>query len=398
MDNTQNNKDTINPIKRYKILYCTPSLHMSGGVERVLTTKANYFADVYGYDIYIVLTDGKDKSLYYKLSSKIHIIQLDINFEELWNRNFLCKSFLYLKKQRIFKKKLAQVLFDIKPDFTISLLRREINFITSFNDGSIKIGEMHVNKNNFRNFEKGDSNLFKKVFSHFWMLDLKGKLQHLDQFIVLTNEDRENWKELKNITVINNPLSSYPKFTSSRSNKRVIAVGRFVYQKGFDMLLDAWKKVIEKHKDWHLYIFGSGDKTAYIDIAKKMNIIDNCHLNDAVKDIDSEYCKSSIFAFSSRFEGFGMVLIEAMSCGLPCISFDSPCGPKDIIENGENGFLIHDFDIKDFATKLGLMIEDKELRDTMGDKALLSSKKYTIDEIGDKWKSLFDELYSMHKI
>lgn len=325
MDNTQNNKDTINPIKRYKILYCTPSLHMSGGVERVLTTKANYFADVYGYDIYIVLTDGKDKSLYYKLSSKIHIIQLDINFEELWNRNFLCKSFLYLKKQRIFKKKLAQVLFDIKPDFTISLLRREINFITSFNDGSIKIGEMHVNKNNFRNFEKGDSNLFKKVFSHFWMLDLKGKLQHLDQFIVLTNEDRENWKELKNITVINNPLSSYPKFTSSRSNKRVIAVGRFVYQKGFDMLLDAWKKVIEKHKDWHLYIFGSGDKTAYIDIAKKMNIIDNCHLNDAVKDIDSEYCKSSIFAFSSRFEGFGMVLIEAMSCGLPCISFDSPC-------------------------------------------------------------------------
>ena len=384
--------------KKYKIVYCTPSLYIPGGVERVLTTKANYFADVLGYDIYIVLTDGKGKTPYYPLSSKIHLIYLDINFEELWNKKFIYKSLLYLKKQSAYKRELTRILIELKPDITISLLRREINFITSIKDGSIKIGELHVNRNNYRNFEGGDSNIFKRFFSKLWMNDLQKKLIELDRFVVLTNEDKDNWKELSNVTVINNPLSQEPRNISSLKSKRVIAVGRYVYQKGFDLLIDAWVNIVKKHGDWQLYIFGPGDRELYIDMAKKLKIIDNCHLNGAVKDINTEYADSSIFAFSSRFEGFGMVLVEAMACGLPCVSFDCSCGPKDIIDDGKNGFLINDFDINDFSEKLNLIIENQELRESMAHNALLSSKKYTIDEIGDKWKSLFDELYSMHKI
>ena len=384
--------------KKYKIVYCTPSLYIPGGVERVLTTKANYFADVLGYDIYIVLTDGKGKTPYYPLSSKIHLIYLDINFEELWNKKFIYKSLLYLKKQSAYKRELTRILIELKPDITISLLRREINFITSIKDGSIKIGELHVNRNNYRNFEGGDSNIFKRFFSKLWMNDLQKKLIELDRFVVLTNEDKDNWKELSNVTVINNPLSQEPRNISSLKSKRVIAVGRYVYQKGFDLLIDAWVNIVKKHGDWQLYIFGPGDRELYIDMAKKLKIIDNCHLNGAVKDINTEYADSSIFAFSSRFEGFGMVLVEAMACGLPCVSFDCSCGPKDIIDDGKNGFLINDFDINDFSEKLNFIIENQELRESMAHNALLSSKKYTIDEIGDKWKSLFDELYSMHKI
>ena len=94
--------------KAYKIVYCTPALYMAGGVERVLTLKANYFAEHFGYDITIILTEGKDKPLFYPLSDKIKVINLNINFEELWNCSFFKKVFLYLKKQRIYRKKLSK--------------------------------------------------------------------------------------------------------------------------------------------------------------------------------------------------------------------------------------------------------------------------------------------------
>lgn len=379
-------------MNRYKIVYCTPSLYMAGGVERILTTKANYLADDLGYDIYIILSDGKDKAPYYQLSPKIHVIQLDINFEELWGCNFLYKVALYLKKYRVFKRELTRLLKEIKPDFTISLLRREINFITKIDDGSIKVGELHVNRNNYRNFEEGNSNILKKIFSKIWSRNLVKRLNELDKLVVLTNEDKENWSELNNVVVINNPLDHKSDKLSKPDSKRVIAVGRYVYQKGFDLLLEAWATVLKKHSDWHLYIYGYGDREPYIELAKKINILDNCHLNNAVKDIDSEYAKSSIFAFSSRFEGFGMVLVEAMACGLPCVSFDCPCGPKDIIENEKNGYLVKSFNTEDFADKLNRLIENESLRVTMGNEALLSSNKYNINDIGMTWKLLFDEL------
>ena len=135
------------------IVYCTSSLYIPGGIERVLTTKANYLADVAGYTVYIILTDGQDKSPYYPLSSQIRLIQLGIEFEELWDLPLYKKIIVYLQKQRIYKCKLRNVLFSIKPDITVSLMRREINFITSIKDGSKKVGELHINKKNYRNFK-----------------------------------------------------------------------------------------------------------------------------------------------------------------------------------------------------------------------------------------------------
>ena len=133
-------------LQHFKVVYCTPALYMAGGVERVLTLKANYFAEHFGYDITIILTEGKEKPLFYPLSDKVKVINLDIGFEELWNCSFLKKVFVYLKKQYLFKKLLKQELLRIRPNITVSLLRREINFLTSINDGSKKIGELHVNR------------------------------------------------------------------------------------------------------------------------------------------------------------------------------------------------------------------------------------------------------------
>ena len=202
---------------KLKIVYLTPALYMAGGVERVLTLKANYFAEHFGYDISIILTEGKDKPLFYPLSEKVRIINLNIGFEELWTCSFLKKIMVYLKKQRQYRKMVEQELMRLRPDITISLLRREINFLTSIKDGSKKIGELHVNRANYRNFEAGDSNCIKSLFARFWMRSLIGKLKRLDHFVVLTKEDLQAWPELSNICVIplrKNPLSMYAKYTN----------------------------------------------------------------------------------------------------------------------------------------------------------------------------------------
>lgn len=344
------------------------------------------------YDIYIILTDGKDKKPFYELSKKVHVINLDINFEELWGMPFIKKGITYLKKQRIFKKELAKVLYEIKPDITVSLLRREINFLCDIKDGSKKVGEIHVNRQNYRNFEITDTNFIKNQFSKYWMNSLIKQLKRLDKFIVLSEEDKRQWNEIDNIEVIPNPLPITENVPiSTTESKKVIAVGRYVYQKGFDMLIEAWKTVVKKHPDWHLYIYGRGDKNNYPKA-------DNCHLENAVEDINSKYAESSILAVSSRFEGFGMIIIEAMQCGIPAISFACPCGPKDIITNGNDGLLVENGNIQQLAESICYVIEHPEERRAMGKNAIDTAKRYSIDEIGKQWTRLFNELTSSKEL
>lgn len=380
--------------KNYKIVYCTPALYMAGGVERVLTLKANYFADVLGYDITIILTEGQNRPLFYPLSEKVNVINLDLNFEELWHCSFFKKVFLYLMKQRQFKKNLANELMCLKPDITVSLLRREINFITDINDGSKKIGELHVNRANYRNFEVGDSNILKSIFAKFWMHNLVGHLRKLDKFVVLTDEDKKQWKELNNIISIPDPLTFFPEQISSLQKKRVIAVGRYVYQKGFDLLLKVWSMIEKRYPDWELVIFGSGNREPYECLKNELKIDGSrCHLNGPSSNIQQEYMNSSIFAFASRFEGFGMVLIEAMACGLPVISFDCPCGPRDIISDNEDGLLVQNGDVNSYVCKLSLLMDDASLRQRMSAAGRKNVERFKMDHIGDRWKKLFDGLY-----
>lgn len=393
MERTNGNCHTRNNQNmRKKIVYCTPSLYIPGGVERVLTTKANYLADVAGYDITIVLTDGKGKEPYYPLSHKVKIVQLDINFEELWHLSFFKKIFVYLKKQRIFKKRLTDTLMELRPDITVSLLRREINFLTSIKDGSKKVGEIHVNKDHYRNFEGKNINIIKQLFSRWWMNNLINKLKKLDKFIVLTETDRKSWKELQNVLIIPNPLAIFPKETSSIDNKQVISVGRYAYEKGFDMLIESWEKVHKRYPDWILKIYG-------IDIIKNLTpIIQDKDLQGSIIPMDSTpqiyqaYQDSSIYVCSSRFEGFGMTLIEAMSCGVPCISFDCPHGPRNIITDGKNGYLVEPENVEALAERICHLIKHEELRKEMGKAARKRAEDFQEDKIMQKWVDLFENI------
>ncbi len=378
-----------------KIAYCLPSLFSVGGMEKVLTLKANYFAEVFGFEITIILTDGKGLDYAFPLSEKVKVINLDINYKDIWGYKFLHKFLLYTYKQQIFKKRLKKALFDIRPDITVSMLRREINFLPGIHDGSKKVGELHFNKNNYRDFNtNGFFGWFKGVLSKIWMKQLIINLKKIDKFVVLSYEDMEQWTELNNVCVIYNPLAEFPETTSDCKSKKVIAAGRYVNQKGFDMLLDSWKIVCKKHPDWILEIYGSGNKDIYISQIKENEIENSCFVRNAVLNINEKYIESSIFAFSSRFEGFGMVLTEAMSCGIPPVAFACPCGPKDIITDGVDGILVTPESVDELADRICFLIENENLRIEMGRKARIKAEQFRIDIIAQEWKSLFEKLVS----
>ena len=377
--------------KPLKLVYLTPALYMAGGVERVLTLKANYFAEHFGYDVTIILTEGKGKSPFYPLSDRIKVVNLDIGFEQLWNCSFLKKIFVYLKKQRQYKKALTAELMKLCPDITVSLLRREINFLIGIKDGSKKIGELHVNRLNYRNFEANDTNFIKQLFAKLWMSSLVKQLKRLDRFVVLTEEDKLAWPELQNVSVIPDPLSFVPTAQSTLGVKRVIAVGRYVYQKGFDLLLQAWAKIECKCPDWMLVVYGDGDKTPYEQMMQNLGIdASRCLLNGPTTDIQREYVNSSLFVFTSRFEGFGMVLVEAMACGLPVVSFACPCGPKDIVRDGEDGFLVENGNIDELVQQLMKLMVDHRLRTAFARHAQQNAQRFNIEQTALRWKSVFE--------
>lgn len=361
-------------------------------MERVVTLKANYFAEVYGYEVVIILTDGKDKKPFYSLSPLVRIINLDINYDELYGKSFLEKTVLYLTKQRIYKNRLKDCLFNLKPDITISTLRREINFINSIKDGSIKIGEIHFSKANYRDF-KGEKfiNIVQKSIAFFWMRQLIHQLKKLDRFITLTVEDQILWTELNNIQTINNPLSFFPDRTSQCKNKQVIAAGRYVPQKGFDLLIEAWSLVENKHSDWELHIYGDGDRTLLEGLINRNNL-KNCYLERSTNDIAGQLINSSLYVLSSRYEGMPMVLLEAIAFGLPLVSFDCPCGPKDIINNLKDGILVNSGDINELAEKICFLIENEDIRKDMGSNARKNAERFKIEHIAKQWKLLFEEL------
>lgn len=379
--------------KSLKIVYLTPALYMAGGVERVLTLKANYFAEHYGYDITIILTEGKGKPLFYPLSDKVKIVNLDINFEELWHCSFVKKIVLYLKKQREYKKKVKEQLFRLRPDITVSMLRREINFINSINDGSKKIGELHINRANYRNFSASDANFVKNIFARFWSNNLLGHLRKLNRLVVLTEKDREAWHELDNVEAIPNPLPFDVCNISNQESKRLLLVARYSHEKGIDLMLEAWAKLQGKCSDWTLDIFGDGDREPYILPAKQLGIdMSRCHLNGRTDDVRREYANSAMLVCTSRFEGFGMVIAEAMACGLPVVSFDCPWGPRSIISDGEDGALVTNGNVDDLVSSILKMVNDSELRHDMSMKAVENIKRFNIYNIAEKWRLLFESL------
>ena len=385
--------------RKIHIAYCIPSLDHSGGMERVLTTKANYLADQLGYHVSIILTDDKGSKPYFPLSEKIDVIQLDVNIDSLWQYPIWKRLYLYHKRMKEYKKRLGQCLKRLRPDITTSLLRREINFLNDIDDGSAKVGEIHFGRYKYReaNFDYLP-NFVNHWITNRWMAQLDKSVKRLERFVVLTHEDATYWKGMTNLTVIPNPITINQGQHTNGHSKQVIAVGRYTNQKGFDLLISTWKVVEKKHPDWMLNIYGGGNRDAYQKQIEVLGLTNVIKCNGPVNNIVEKYQESSIFVLSSRFEGLPLVLMEAMAIGLPPVAFNCPCGPRDIIHDGEDGILCENGNIEELAEGICRLIENEQLRIEMGQKAAQNIQGYTIDNIMKQWDELFQEIHRIHAI
>ncbi|KII00050.1 UDP-glucose:polyglycerol phosphate glucosyltransferase [Streptomonospora alba] len=217
-----------------------------------------------------------------------------------------------------------------------------------------------------------------------------------DAVAVLTNRDREDYEKLlpgTRLVRIPNAVHSMEQEQSDHTNKIALAAGRLAPQKGFDMLIPAFKKVVERHPDWQLRIFGTGKKKKELRaLIEKHHLYNHVFLMGHTDEMEDELTKSSFYILSSRFEGLPMVVIEAMTHALPVISFDCPTGPADVITDGKDGMLIPPKNVDALAEAISKMMDDRELRDTMGAEALKTAQSYAPEHVHMMWEELFTDL------
>lgn len=377
-----------------KIAYIYTALVTVGGADRVVTEKANYLADKRGHEVYIITDSQNNRQPIFPLSDKVKHIDLNINFDKQYHHGLVIRAYYYFSLMRLYKKRLGKLLDEIKADIVITTLGRDLDFLTKLNDGSKKVGESHIAKQYTRNFHLMEARGFPyKQIAQYWRRKQEKAVKKLDAFVVLTQYDAESWKEIKVANIIPNSLPFYTAESSSLDKKQIITVGRLSEQKGFDLLVSAWSYIAKKHPNWEIHLYGEGELENELKKSITQNgIEDSFIIHKPVKNIKEKYLESSIYVMSSRFEGFGMVLIEAMACGVPCISFDCPHGPSYIIKDGEDGILVENGNVERLAEAISTLITDTDKRVAMGKAAKQNVLRYSQENIMKQWESLFYKL------
>lgn len=373
-----------------KIVYCHCSLYNPGGMERVLLNKVAWLSAA-GHDVSVVTTDQQGRAPFYRFPDGVHLTDLGVNYSLDNDKPLRERIPSYLRKRRLHRRRLTDLLMAERPDITVSLYPSESSFIPDIADGSRKVLELHFNR--FFRLQYGRGGLTGLIDRRRSRRDVS-IARRFDSFVVLTDEDKNYWGRMPNITVIPNAALPMP-LQSDCSARRVIAVGRLDFQKGFDRLIDAWElvKADPASEGWRLDIFGQGEWRDMLQarIAEK-GLADSTAVNAPTGDIAAEYAGSSILAMTSNYEGFPMVMIEAMSAGLPAVTFGYKCGPRDIITDGTDGVIVPNGDIRGFADALLRLMADGALRRRMGRAATAVTDRYSEESVMRQWTALFESL------
>ncbi len=376
-----------------KILYAVERVNLRGGYDRIIIEKANYLAE-HGCEVIICVSSHALSKPFYPISEKVKLVDLNIDFDQQYKHSLFIRAYIYNKLMHCYRKMLSNLLDIEHPDIVITTLGREIDFITDLDDGSVKLGESHIAKEYVRNFHLMEQRGFiYRMLARHWRKKVEKAARKLDALVLLTQHDADSWAGIAKTVVIPNSLPFYPSTSSTCDNKQAIYVGRFNEQKGLEYLVDTWAKVHRRHPDWTLHLYGDGEQNNMLE-----NLIKDAKLQDVViihqptPQIMDRYLESSIFVLTSRFEGLPMVLIEAMACGLPIVSFNCPWGPADIIKNEEDGFLVEYLNTDDEAERICQLIENPQLRKTMGTNARKNIRRYERDTVMKQWTELFARL------
>lgn len=373
-----------------RIVYCIPGLYNSGGMERVLSCKANYLASL-GHEIHIVTTDQMGRPCFFPLDERIRTYDLGVNYEinnggSLWH-----KLSTYYARQRRHRRELTALLMRIRPDVTVSMFGNDEGIIPSIQDGSRKVLEYHFSK--LKRLQYGRRGLWRLI-DHWRTKADERAVRRYDRFVVLTEEDRQLWGDLPNIRVIANPLPFDTEQTSTLTARRVIAAGRYDYQKNFEALIDIWAQVSPQFPDWHLDIYGDGPlRGALEERVERLGLSGTLSLQKPTRDMPAEYLRSALYAMTSHYEGLPMVLLEAQTMGLPIVSYACQCGPRDIVADGETGYLVDLYDEQAFVARLMSLMASEGERQRMGANAREASQRYRLERIMPQWEQLFEELY-----
>ncbi len=372
----------------------------TNGVERVLSQRLSLLAESGMYEVYLITYNQYGAPFSFPISDKVHYIDLATRYIERCSYHGIIQYYdRFISKIR-FKQSLYNSLFNICPD-VISCV--DINFVDlktvlDFDIDAVKVVECHCGLSAyFADLEK-IRNPYKKNKERKIKEKIILSIRKFDRIVVMTEGEKNEWNIDDKVVFIPNMLASYPKElpVSTQTHHRIISVGRYAYQKGYDMLIEAWKIVEEKYPSWSLHIYGShdGDMGDYDQLLHLIedNHMQNVCLHPATNDVYSKYFESDFYVMSSRFESFGLVLIEAMSCGLPVVSFDCKFGPHSIIADGETGILVPPSNVNKLAQSICFMIEHIDERMRMGQKARASVSKFSPERILSIWQQFYQSL------
>ena len=374
-----------------RIVYCIDSINGTGGIQRVTVAKANALGEMLGYDVWIALADNSGERRF-EPSPRVHIVDLAVNYyEDDWKSKLNVLKGIVIKRAR-HKKRLTALFKEIQPDVVISVGESEKFFLPTIRGPWARIREIHYTKDYRWKAAKSLFDKFLALGGHF--LDYSIFIKRYDRIVVLTREDKEiHWKDYYKTVVIPNPVTPDKEGQAELEAKKVVAVGRLVRQKNFSSLIQAYRKVADRHPDWRLGIIGDGpERDSLQALIGRLSLAEYVTIKKSTKTLNDELLSSSILAMSSLFEGFGLVLVEAMQLGVPVVSYACPCGPKDIITDGEDGLLIPPGDESALADGLCRLIEDEPLRKRMGAHASVSSKRFSLDAVMKLWVALFNQL------
>ncbi len=368
-----------------RILYCTNQLYVHGGIERILSQKMNALVQDYGHEVYLLTFEQKDQNFVYNLNKKIIFNDLRINY--LSGKSYYNPKNIIKIVKHFFKLKSA--ITRIKPDIIISISFTPDQYFLPFIDKKIpKIKELHssgIIVSKCANQGKG----FKVWFNNK-LIDVFNKYNSL----VLLNKDEKKYFPRANTFEINN-FTDFVVENNIEKENTIIAAGRIVPAKQFEELAFIWKKIHLNFPDWKIKIFGDGDAYIIINLKKivsELQIENSFLIFEATKNIKLEMQKSKVYAMTSQTECFPMVLLEAQICGLPIISYDCPNGPRNIINNEVDGFLIEDKNRILFAEKLSFLLTNKDLLIKMSQNSSVNVNRFNKSKIMTIWNNLFQEV------
>lgn len=377
-----------------KIIYLIAGIYRPAGMERVLCVKANWFASR-GCEVLIVTTDQRGQSPAFDIDSRVRHIDLGINYEATNGKPFIIKALLFPLKRMRHSCALRSLLMRERADVVVSMFCNDAPLLPGIKDGSAKVLECHFSRN--KRLQYGRRGLWALADRLMNRGDARTAAA-FDRFVVLTEEDREQWGAIPGMEVIPNPRTFAPESVPPRGDRRptVLAAGRYSMQKGFDRLIEAWASVLRDNPDagrWRLRIIGDGEERPVLErLVREKGLAGSVLLDGPCGDMRQAYADADIYAMTSRYEGLPMVLLEAQAAALPVVAMACKCGPRDVIGDGADGLLTPDGDVHAFAEALSRLVSDSELRIRMSRSALESSARFEPEGIMKRWEMLFREV------